>query len=132
MLHTSTRWKKLLLISVIALLIGGSVALYQFNKPHRDPSQEQAVEQVSADELKEEFVLDATAALEKYLDKVIAVKGNATEISDEAWVLSDAVYCLFDAKEDGSIGSDVIVKGRVVSYDDLFEQVRLDFCTLQP
>ncbi len=117
---------------VVAALIGAATAYYQFNKPHRDPSQEEANTHISAVDLKQEFISNADMALEKYIDKVIAVRGSVTEISDEAIILSDAVYCVFESKTDGSLESEIVVKGRVVSYDELFEQVRLDFCTLQP
>lgn len=128
----SSKLKWILSVGVIIALIGATTAYYQFNKPHRDPSQEEAKEHISANDLKQEFLANPELALGKYIDKVIAVKGSATEVSDEAIILSDAVYCVFETKTEGVVGSEIIVKGRVVSYDDLFEQVRLDFCTLQP
>lgn len=118
---------------LFALLIGGAVAFYLWNKPHRDPTSEKAISSLSAMELQEAFAADALSAQEAYIDQVVEVNGIISEAGEAHLVLDNAVYVRFadgvtSIPEKGAL----IVKGRVVSYDDLFEQVRLDFATIEP
>lgn len=123
--------KKLVYLILAALVVGGAIGLYQYNKPARDPGAEEAVTQLTATELGSAYTTDATAAGATYLDQVIEVSGSVTDKDSEGVVIDGTVYCKMQSGlETLAVGNDVRIKGRVVGYDDLFGQVRLDFAQL--
>lgn len=124
--------KRILVLAIIVLIGGGAIALYLWNKPHRDPTQEKAAHQLEAAALQQAFLTDIASAMETYLDQVVEVSGEITEAGPDYLVLNEGVYVRMATEQtDFPQSGKVLVKGRVVSFDDLFEQVRLDFATLQ-
>ena len=124
--------KKVLILALVFLLGGGAIAYYLWNKPHRDPTQEKASIQLDALTLQQAFLTDIASAMETYLDKVVEVKGEITEAGSDYLVLDEGVYVQMAAEQTNMPQSgSVSVKGRVMGFDDLFEQVRLDFATLE-
>lgn len=73
--------KKFLLLALAAAAIGGAVAYYLYNKPHRDIASEDAAFSLTADELFDAFEADEAAANALYLDKVVAVSGTVAEVT---------------------------------------------------
>ncbi len=70
-------------ISLAIIIVGivASVVIYKlYNKPHRDPKNEESIP-VSAIDLFRSFEEDETKANALYLDKVLEITGNITEIS---------------------------------------------------
>ena len=121
---------------IIGILLVGAIGtiLYFWNMPHRDVSAEKAKYEVTADQLYQAFSEDQQKAGEKYLDQVVQVTGTISEKKKNAVVLDEQIYCKMDstAKVPASgAGSSVVLKGRVMNYDDLFSQVRMDFCTVE-
>ncbi|MBK8554705.1 MAG: hypothetical protein IPL65_02515 [Lewinellaceae bacterium] len=72
-------FKKLLIFGIVALVLGGGVAYYMWNKPHQDMEAAHADISVDATKLFNDFDTDETAANTTYLDKVIEVKGVVKE-----------------------------------------------------
>ncbi|MER2999485.1 OB-fold protein [Pontibacter populi] len=73
--------KKLILITLAAAVIAAIVGFLLYNKPHRDTASATSDFIVEAPALLQEFTQDETAANQKYLDKVVAVKGKVKLIS---------------------------------------------------
>lgn len=73
--------KKLIIGLAIAVLIGGVYGYMQYNKPHLNIGNATVDYNVEANDLLEDFQNDEAAADEKYLDKVLLVKGEVKEIS---------------------------------------------------
>ena len=124
--------KKGILVVVVLVVVGAIGAyLYVFNKPHRDPSSETASYSLLANELAQEFSANTEAANQKYVDKVVEVKGVAMEVSDTYIIMDNVLNCSFLAGEDVSdiqAGDEITIKGRVIAFDDLLEEVKLDNC----
>ena len=124
--------KKIILIVLILGLLGGIGAyFYVFHKPHRDLANEEAALTEQANILTDKFREDAKSANSVYLDQVVEVRGVASEVHPDHVLLEGGVYCTLseDAQNpEVSQGSEITVKGRVVGYDDLFEEVKMDFC----
>lgn len=68
-------------LGIGAVLIGGGIAYYLYNKPHRNVAAEEAAFTVTADEIFDAFEADEQAANAKYLDKVVAVSGPLAEVT---------------------------------------------------
>lgn len=66
-----------------------------------------------------------------YLNKTIEITGKVTKETDSVVILDNAVFCLFTQKIKGKlINNKVTVKGKCIGYDELFEEVKLDQCTI--
>lgn len=71
--------KTLLIIGIIGLLAGGGLVYWIFNKPHRDVTQEKAV-QLTAQKLFDAFKANEANANKLYLDKAIELSGEVSEV----------------------------------------------------
>jgi autonomous glycyl radical cofactor GrcA len=122
---------------VVALLIflvasiGGYLYVYQ---GHRDISNEKESFSVNVDTLYTEFMSDEFQANEKYLDKTISVSGRITKIDykNKSIVINEKLFALFDNDLPASIKPqlEVEVKGRLLGYDSLLEEIKLDQCVI--
>ncbi len=137
-------WLKIvLLIGLAGLVIGGAVIYYMWNKPHRNIAAAEADFVISAADLLHEFERDETTANQKYLDKVIAVRGDVTGIEttpDGTINITlhtgnemSAVICgmLPDEKEKAAKlqeGDNITVKGLCTGY---LSDVVLTKCSIQ-
>ncbi|NNC50845.1 MAG: hypothetical protein HKO01_09945 [Flaviramulus sp.] len=120
-----------LLIFFVLLLLGLLVYNY-INKDHRNIATEQTVLVVSSANINEEFSKNSVDSKKRYIDKTIEVFGLISEINSYDITLDNKVFCLFSLEIKDSLKENikVKVKGRVIGYDDLLEQVKLDQCTL--
>ncbi|WNH07871.1 hypothetical protein [Thalassobellus suaedae] len=68
----------------------------------------------------------------KYLNKTIEINGSITEKNSDNLTIDDRVFCqlLNNTQNIPENNSPIIVKGRVIGYDDLLELVKLDQCTI--
>ena len=95
---------------------------------HRDIANEKAVFTVSVPQLLKEFVTDETKANAKYLDKSITVKGKITSIdmANKTIVVDEKVFAILTISNDVKVGSEVSVQGRLIGYDSLLEEIKID------
>ena len=111
------------------LLAAGVFVYYQFNKPHRDFSAEEAAYTLGAEELVKAYQQDPSLSDSLYVDQLVAVSGEISEIKENALLLSPGVYLSLDSTQSAealSIGQQISLIGRVLSYDPLFEEVKMD------
>ena len=128
---TKTIIKVLVLLLVISL---GSYYIYKniLYKDARDINSEKSILTISATDLENEYALDPAKGDAKYLNKTIEVEGLITEVTDSSMVVDKKVFC----KMNGTIKKTLLnkqiqIKGRCIGYDDLFELVKLDQCSIQ-
>jgi len=122
--------KKTILIAIIAIsLIGFSSYYYVMRGGARNLSTEETVFNVSSKSIIGEFESNIEMSNKKYLEKAIAIKGTITKISGTEVIIDDSIIC--NLKElDPSIvkNQGITLKGRVVGYDDLMGELKLDQC----
>lgn len=118
----------------LPLLIVGILALaaywYVFHKPHRDLIHEEAAFSLSANILMSDFQKDRAMADSLYIDQIISLKGVVKELQEAALILEPGIYGSLDSTETMpalKVGDSVQIRGRVLSFDELFEEVKLDF-----
>ncbi len=144
-----------LIVGISAIVIGGAVALYMFNMPHRDVQSTNIDFRLSASDLVTEYLNDGLLANDKYLQeegdsKVLAISGPiksiAKNLQDNFVILLQddspaGVRCTFMISSNQnaselSIGQVVTVKGVIRSgaeYDEdmeLYEDVILEKCDI--
>ena len=75
--------KKIFLAIIILAVIAGFVGYKMYNKPHVDVAESSSDIVITADNLVQAFSTDETAANEKYLDKIVEVKGEISSMKLE-------------------------------------------------
>jgi hypothetical protein len=125
--------KKLVVrLALVGTLIGGMVIFILFNKPHRDPSKEEAKISLTSEEIQASFSKDMEMANSLYIDNVVELTGVVTEVAEFYCILDNLVIAnLAEGESLPALDIHVKIKGRVVGYDDLFEQVQIDFATIE-
>lgn len=113
---------------LIGLVAGVMTYLYVFHKPHRDVQQEEVQFVLTAAELLDHFVSDPNAAQARFNEAVVKVSGVAVMVEPKAILLEGGAYCqlLAEAKHQVQEGDAISLKARVVGYDELLEEVKLD------
>jgi len=126
---------KILLICVIIILfvvgLFFSARYYAYNGGKRDLNSEEAEYTLTAKEFVAKFVTDEIEANKKYLEKPVAISGKITSINNKEIILDEVVVCMLNAVESKLIvGQVILVKGRVIGYDDLMGSVNMDQCSI--
>lgn len=120
--------KKWLLIVLGTLLV--FVAIYKYTyKPHKKIEDLSVFYKGNIAEL-----INKTANNpEVYLNKAVQIKGKLTFIDEEGFVLNDKVYCQLkkDTKQKVIVNDTLVIKGVVIGYDDLLEELKLNNCIIK-
>ncbi len=122
--------KKIIGIGFLIILIAaGSGYYYAMHGGARNLATEEAVFTVTSQSIATEFTTNLEMANKKYLEKAVAISGKISSTKDLDVVLDGNVICnLKEANSDVKEGDLVTVKGRVVGYDDLLGELKLDQC----
>lgn len=122
------KWIALIVVLIITAFLGYRY-IYQ---DHRDIESEVAKYTLSTSEISQLYADDAVSAEQKFLNKTIEVSGLISEINTNDITIDDKVFCQFSNGVETLLNTtDTIkIKGRVIGYDDLLEQVKLDQCTI--
>ena len=123
--------KKKLLGSVLILVIIGIVGYNYIYQDHRNIEKETAEFIMTAMEIANLFKEDAVNAEQKFLNKTIEVTGNVSDNNNTEITIDNQVFCQFvEPLKEIKRNKNIKIKGRVIGYDDLLEQVKLDQCTI--
>jgi uncharacterized protein (UPF0333 family) len=121
--------KKILLLAIIVVAILVVVYFYIY-KGHRDVASATTDYVFTVAQLKQEFLANDSLATTKYQDKVIEVNGKITAIETESKsvVLDEKMYASFDQSIPENVKENQVVKlkGRLLGYDDLLEEFKMD------
>jgi hypothetical protein len=124
------------IIIVLLILLVAAFGVYKFiYKEHRDIASEDVTYSETVLQVFDAFQKDATKANAKYLDKTIQISGKITNIDSQNKMIT--VDEKLSARFTNSVPANlkpqnpVILKGRVVGYDDLLEEIQMDQCTIK-
>ena len=115
------------IVTIIILAIAGYY--YVMHGGARNVSNEETAFTISSKNISDEFATNVDASNKKYLDKAIAITGIVTNVNRKEVILDNSIIC--NLKEvDATIQKNqkVTLKGRVVGYDDLMGEIKLDQC----
>lgn len=119
-------WILFLLLVTICMFIS-----YQYiYQNHRDIKKEKAHYSTTPQTISDEFKQNPIEYEKKYLNKTIEISGITTETNYKDLTLNNTVFCQFTEIHSVKINSIIKIKGRCIGYDDLFEQVKLDQCSI--
>ena len=123
------------IILIVLILSTSLFFLYRYiYKGHRDIASEKQTFSLLVQDLKNEYQENDSLANSKYLDKTIAIKGKITSIDsvNNSIVLDETVAATGKdlVNKTNKVNDVVVIKGRFIGYDELFEEFKLDDCTL--
>lgn len=125
----SKKWK-IILFSALAIGLIGFVAYnYIMFGGARNLSTEKTDFTVSSAAIMDEFRGDIESANKKYLEKAVAITGTVSNANRTEVVIDNTIIC--NLKNEDSLvkkGQTVTVKGRLVGFDDLMGELKLDQC----
>lgn len=97
----------------------------------RDVQAEKTEFVVTSKDFKTEFATNADVATKKYLNKTIEVSGAVTAVEDSIVTLDETILCTMKTMDkDATVGKSVKIKGRVMGFDDLMGELKLDECNI--
>jgi hypothetical protein len=120
--------------AIAALILAGLLVLaiavyYLWNKPHRNFSAESASFSLSAVELVKSYQNDPSLSDSLYVGQLVAVTGEILELTDKSILLSPGVYLNLDSTQNFDplvLGQQITLVGRVLIYDEIYEEVKMD------
>ena len=124
--------KKAIPLLVAALVAAFVVAYSMYNKPHRDYASEEVAKSWSSTELVEWHTSHPESEHVQWQDQVMQVSGNVTSVSDRGILLSPGVVVTWEKDREPASAPEgaVTIQGRLVGFDDLFGEVRIDHARL--
>lgn len=119
-------------ISVVVLLL--MVGYFYVYHGHRDIANEEESYTVAVKTLFSDYQNNEMEADKKYLNQTLIVSGNITSVSIEthSLVLDEKMFAVFSDKIVGEIklNSKIKIKGRLIGYDSLLEELKMDQCII--
>ena len=124
--------KKAIPVLLASLVVGFVLGYSMYNKPHRDYASEAVAKSWSSTELVEWHTSHPESEHAQWQDQVMQASGNVTSVSDRGIVLSPGVVVTWDEGHQPATAPEgaVTIQGRLVGFDDLFGEVRIDHARL--
>lgn len=127
--------KKKILILTAILVVSGLVAYNYLYQSHRDIANETVSYSESAKSVFDSFQKSDSTANAKYLDQTIEIYGKITnlDLPNKTITVDEKVLarCTNGIPSTLKLQDFIALKGRVVGYDDLLEEVQMDQCTIK-
>lgn len=125
--------KKVFIVALIILVVGFGTYKYIYQN-HRDIASEEANFTTTVQDIFKSFTANDSLANAKYLDKTIAVRGIISNIDFDNKIITvdEKLSARFSVRlpEKIKIQDSINLKGRLVGFDDLLEEIQLDQCTV--
>jgi hypothetical protein len=121
---------KIIFVSLVVIALVGLLGYnYVMHGGERNLATEKTDFTVTSANITAEFTKDIEASNKKYLEKAVAITGTITSANATEVIIDNVIICNLK-KLDSSIkkGQAVTVKGRIVGYDDLMGELKLDQC----
>tara|TARA_R110002073_G_scaffold108336_5_gene243540 strand:+ start:121259 stop:121654 length:396 start_codon:yes stop_codon:yes gene_type:complete len=123
--------KSKIILSIIIVIIITVFVVYKYSMQPPAKIESKKVDFIgSSDELLSKIQQNAA----EWQDKVVVISGKITDLDDKGFMLSSSIYCqLRDSLKVSSLTADqnISIKGRIIGYDDLLEELKLDQCIIQ-
>ncbi|MGB0879844.1 MAG: hypothetical protein ACPGTO_04705 [Polaribacter sp.] len=128
-MNLSKKSKIFLVFLIVSILLGIVVFKDAMQPPAKIETKEVAFSGTSDD-----FLLKVKEDATVWQDKVVVIDGLITSKDEKGIMVSNQIYCQF--REDVDFTSlnnndSIQLKGRVIGYDDLLEELKLDQCIIQ-
>lgn len=127
--------KKKIIIGLLLIFVVAIVAYNYMYKNHRNIATEEVTYSESVTQVYSAFQQNDSMANTKYLDKTIEIYGKITaiDLANKTIMVDEklSARCTNSIPSDLKMQNTVALKGRVVGYDDLLEEIQMDQCTIK-
>lgn len=121
----------LLVVVVLAIVGFYGARYYAYHAGKRDVKSEAPAFTLTSKAIVDEFMNNSETANKKFINKPIVVEGFVTSINKNQVIVDDVVVCDFvEPNVMVKQGQKVAIKGRLVGFDDLMGEIKLDECSL--
>lgn len=125
----NNRKKTGILVVILLILLGLSGYNYVMHGGARDLTQEETDFIVTSESITKEYESNIELSNKKYLEKAVAITGEITAVNDHEIILNNSIVCnLKTQNKNLKDVESVTIKGRIVGYDDLMGDIKLDNC----
>ncbi len=126
--------RNLLKLALVAASIGAVVFLWMWNKPHKDYANQSADAVLTAERFYADFSASPDSMNLAYAEKVVVLEGVLQEHFDQTFLLAPGVAITMLALPDPlpEPGAQLRVKARVLSFDVIMNEVKLDNGVMEP
>ncbi len=115
--------KKAVLIVLVVFALGAYLGVKQMYKPHKTVAQREVAYTGGTAQLLEKV----KASPENWQDVVVNITGKLTSIDGQTITLDNGIFCQLEKPiKNISTGNAITVKGRIIGYDDLLEELKMD------
>ncbi len=125
--------KKVFILVLILIAIGFGTYKYIYQE-HRDIATEEANYKATVQEVFGAYTANDSLANAKYLDKTLDLRGRISEIdfTNKIITVDEKLSARFTEKlpENLKPHDSINLKGRLVGFDDLLEEIQMDQCTI--
>jgi hypothetical protein len=115
-------------------VIGYFVYAYLYHG-HRDFAAEEAIKVESSEFILAEFQKDEKKANALYLNKVLEIKGKISQLDtlQKVITLDEKLFASFQEVDfkNLKLQDEITLKGRLIGYDELLEELKIDNCTIK-
>jgi hypothetical protein len=126
----NSKSKKIVIVLGIVVLVGILGFNYIMHGGGRDIQSEESAFKVSSEVIKNEFSNNMEESTKKYLNKTIEISGLITAIEDSIVTIDETIFCKIISLENIKEKNNVTIKGRLVGFDDLLGEIKLDECNI--
>jgi hypothetical protein len=125
--------KIIITLLIISVFVFG---LYKYlYKEHRDISSEDVTYTETVSQVFDAFQKNSSQANAKYLDKTVEISGMITNIDAKSKIITVdeklTARCTTNISNSLKLKNPITIKGRVVGFNDLLEEIEMDQCTIK-
>lgn len=123
--------KSKIFLGLLAVIIIAVVIVYQYSMQPPKQIEDKKVDYTGTSA---ELLSKVQENAAEWQDKVVVITGNISSVDEKGCILSSSIFCQFkDATKLTSLSAEqeITLKGRVIGYDDLLEELKLDQCIIQ-
>ncbi|KAF2516640.1 OB-fold protein [Flavobacterium foetidum] len=126
------RKKTAIVAAVLLLMVSAGIYVYGIVfKEARNIESEAPDCSITAKKLLDDYNSNTKKADSSYLNKTIEITGKATKETDSVIILENGVFCLFKERLNTKmIDQKITIKGKCIGYDELFQEVKIDQCSV--
>jgi uncharacterized protein YdeI (BOF family) len=123
--------KSKIIVAAILLIAFTVVVVYEYSMQAPAKIESKKVDFTGTSD---ELLVKIQENAAEWQDKIVVISGEITNLDDKGFILSSSIYCQL---RDTTIAKTLIqnnqisLKGRVIGYDDLLEELKLDQCIIQ-
>jgi hypothetical protein len=125
------KWTSRLIVLALLIMGGLFTMNYVLYGGARDIQAEESAFKLNSTTILKDYENDGEEANKKYLNKTVEISGKVTQVNKKAIIVDNTIIC--NMKPDSEkliIETSTKVKGRVVGFDDLLGELKLDDCSI--